>query len=90
MLANARSRWIRSRMPRMDFEAEGLLDGLEGEEREQREQLLDGWPRRASASRSSARRCKENRLALLPVDRVLGGTYTAPRSRSRPGCRPRR
>ena len=57
----------------VDFEAEGLLEGLEGDEREARERLLtelsdDGVPvgelRQAVA---------EDRLALLPVERVLSG-----------------
>jgi adenylate cyclase len=61
----------------MDFAAAGLLDGLEGEDRAARAQLLqrladDGVPLdelRAAVA--------ENRLALLPVDRLLGGTHTA-------------
>ena len=64
----------------MDFAAEGLLDGVTGPARDAREQLLrelleDGCPledlRRAVA---------EDRLALLPVERVLegeGGKCTA-------------
>ena len=57
----------------IDFEAEGLLDGLEGEARDARAELLskladDGVPldelRRAVA---------EDRLVLLPVERVLAG-----------------
>ena len=58
----------------MDFEAEGLLAGTEGEAREARLKLLrelaeDGVPldelRRAVA---------EDRLVLLPVERVLAGS----------------
>jgi adenylate cyclase len=61
----------------MDFDAEGLLDGLEGEERAQRLKLLerlaaDGYP-----EAELVKAVKEDRLALLPVERVLGGTYTA-------------
>lgn len=60
-------------MNEVDFDAEGLLAGLEGSERDARARLLaeladDGVPleelRRAVA---------ENRLALLPVERVLSG-----------------
>ncbi len=69
----------------MDFAREGLLDGLEGEERRQREKLLirlldDGF------SEDDVRRAvRENRLALLPVDRVMGGTYTAQEIHERSG-----
>ncbi|MGH2986222.1 MAG: adenylate cyclase regulatory domain-containing protein, partial [Solirubrobacterales bacterium] len=67
-------------MAEIDFEAEGLLAGLDGEARAARLRLLneladDGFPvqelRRAAA---------EDRLALLPVERILsggGGRYTA-------------
>jgi len=61
----------------MDFAAAGLLGGLEGSEREARERLLarlaaDGFTLdelRAAAA--------EDRLALLPVERVLGGRWSA-------------
>src|SRR5437879_6171203 len=63
----------------IDFAAEGLLDGLEGEQRAERAALLerlaaDGWPlgelRRASATET---------LMFLPADRVIVGSerYTA-------------
>ena len=69
----------------MDFEAEGLLDGLEGEARAQRLRLLerleaDGYP-----EAELVRAVKENRLALLPVERVLGGTYSAAEIEQRTG-----
>jgi adenylate cyclase len=69
----------------MDFEAEGLLDGLEGEARAQRLRLLerltaDGYP-----EAELVRAVKENRLALLPVERVLGGTYSAGEIEERTG-----
>src|SRR5947209_7360683 len=61
----------------MDFESAGLLEGLEGEERTAREQLLE----RLAADGFSLEELKaavaEERLALLPVERVLGGRYTA-------------
>lgn len=70
---------------RMDFAAEGLLGDLKGKERDQREQLLarlhdDGFS--VSELRQAV---KESRLALLPVDRVLGGTYTASEVEERAG-----
>jgi adenylate cyclase len=61
----------------MDFAAAGLLDDLEGEEREARKKLLerlldDGFePEELEAA------VAEDRLALLPVERVLGGRYSA-------------
>ncbi len=69
----------------MDFEAEGLLEGLEGEARAQRLRLLerlaaDGYP-----EAELVRAVKENRLALLPVERVLGGTYSADEIEQRTG-----
>lgn len=55
-----------------DFEAEGLLDGLEGEAREARIRLLEylvvsGIPLKAIKAEAAA-----DRLALLPADLVLG------------------
>jgi adenylate cyclase len=57
----------------IDFDAEGMLDGLEGSEREDREALLqrladDGVP--PDELRAAAR---EGRLAVLPVERLLTG-----------------
>jgi adenylate cyclase len=60
-------------MPEIDFEAEGLLEGLEGEAREARLTLL----RELAADGVDLEELKtavaEDRLALLPVERVLGG-----------------
>jgi adenylate cyclase len=64
-------------MPAMDFAAEGLLDDLEGREREQRLQLLERLHDDGFSLDELRRAVDEHRLALLPVDRVLGGTYTA-------------
>jgi adenylate cyclase len=64
-------------MPRMDFAAEGLLDDLEGEERDHREQLLSRLHEEGFSLDELRQAINERRLALLPVDRVLGGTYTA-------------
>ena len=58
----------------IDFEAEGLLDGLEGEAREARLDLLERARRpKASRWRSCARRSPPARLTLLPVERALAG-----------------
>lgn len=57
----------------IDFEEEGFLEGLDGPAREARRELLerladDGVPLEELRQASS-----EERLALLPVERVLGG-----------------
>jgi adenylate cyclase len=61
----------------MDFAAAGLLDGLEGPEREARLELLE----RLAADGVSLKELKdavaEDRLVLLPVERALGGQLTA-------------
>ena len=62
-----------------DFAAEGLLEGLEGDAKDARERLLrelleDGVP-----LEELRKACAEDRLALLPVERVLATEtpYTA-------------
>lgn len=60
-------------MPEIDFEAEGLLEGLEGPARESRLKLLheladDGVPAQELHDAAAA-----GRLALLPVERTLLG-----------------
>ena len=64
-------------MWRMDFEQEGLLDGLEGADREARQQLLARLADEGVGLDELKSAVAENRLALLPVERVLGGRYTA-------------
>jgi adenylate cyclase len=64
-------------MPAMDFADEGLLDGLEGKERQARERLLHRLSEDGFSDEELAQAVREQRLALLPVDRVLGGAYTA-------------
>jgi adenylate cyclase len=68
-------------MPEIDFEAEGLLEGLEGGAREARRELLqeladDGVPLEDLGEAVAA-----GRLVLLPVERALAGgggpKYTA-------------
>ena len=61
----------------MDIDADGLLDGLQGEEREARRKLLERLHEEGYGEDELLRAVRENRLALLPVERVLGGTYTA-------------
>ncbi len=61
----------------MDFDEEGLLDGLEGRERAARERLLAKLAQDGFTLDEMRRAVAEDRLALLPVERVLGGIYTA-------------
>jgi adenylate cyclase len=61
----------------MDFAAAGLLDGLDPEERSAREHLLESLAADGFSLEELQSAVAENRLALLPVERVLGGQYTA-------------
>ena len=61
----------------MDFAAEGLLDDLDGEERAARERLLERLAGDGFELDELKAAVKEHRLALLPVDRLLRGDYTA-------------
>jgi len=63
-----------------DFEAEGLLDGLEGKAREARLALLEDLTESGVALEELKRAVEEDRLVLLPVERVFGAgeeRYTA-------------
>ena len=59
----------------------GPAPGLEGDERVPARQAARAACRRRVPEAELVKAVKENRLALLPVDRVLGGTYTAARDR---------
>ncbi|HWE32298.1 MAG TPA: adenylate cyclase regulatory domain-containing protein [Solirubrobacteraceae bacterium] len=61
----------------MDFAAAGLLDGLEGDERAAREELLATLAGEGYALEELSAAVAEDRLALLPLERVLGARYTA-------------
>ena len=61
----------------MDFDQAGLLDGLEGEDRAARERLLERLAGEGYTLEELKAAIKEDRLALLLVERVLGGRYTA-------------
>ena len=63
-----------------DFEAEGLLGGLEGKAREARLALLEDLTESGVALEELKRAVEEDRLVLLPVERVFGAgeeRYTA-------------
>src|SRR5690242_9964611 len=72
-------------MWRMDFEQAGLLDGLDGADREAREQLLEQLANDGVGLDELKAAVREDRLALLPVERVLGGHYTASEIEERSG-----
>ena len=61
----------------MDFAAAGLLEGLEGKERRAREQLLERLVQDGFSLDDLKAAAAEDRLALLPVQRVLGGDLSA-------------
>src|SRR5215472_7264786 len=63
--------------PEMDFEAAGLLDGLEGEDRAARRRLLEQLARDGVELDELKAAVKEERLALVPVERALGGGRSA-------------
>jgi adenylate cyclase len=69
----------------MDFEAQGLYAGLEGEARAKRRRLLERLADDGFSEAELIKAVKEDRLALLPVERVLGGTYTASEVEERSG-----
>ncbi len=56
---------------------EDWIDGLEGEERTQRRRLLARLAAEGFTAAELDRAVAEDRLALLPVDRVLGAVHTA-------------
>jgi adenylate cyclase len=58
-------------MPGDDFEAEGLLDGLEGKARAARLALLEELAEAGVPLDELKRAVEENRLVLLPVERVF-------------------
>ncbi len=60
-------------MPEIDFEAEGMLEGLEGEAREARLALLQELTDDGVPLEELKQAVAEDRLALLPVERVLRG-----------------
>ena len=69
----------------MDFAAEGLLDGLEGEEREARRQLLERLADEGVPLEELRAAVAEDRLPLVPVERALGACYTAAEVEERTG-----
>ena len=69
----------------MDFEAAGLLDGLDGEERAARTRLLERLVAEGFELDELKRAVAEDRLALLLVERVLAGKCSAKELEERTG-----
>jgi adenylate cyclase len=69
----------------VDFVAAGLLDGLDGAEREARLELLERLAADGVSLTELTAAVAEDRLALLPLERVLGGRYTAAEIEQRSG-----
>ncbi|HET9103345.1 MAG TPA: adenylate cyclase regulatory domain-containing protein [Solirubrobacteraceae bacterium] len=69
----------------MDFAGEGLLDGLQGDARASREQLLRRLADDGFTLTQLRDAVAEDRLILLGLDRVLGGRYTAEEVQARSG-----
>jgi len=61
----------------MDFADAGLLEGLEGDERAARLELLERLAADGVSVDELRAAIDEDRLALLPLDRVLGARYSA-------------
>src|SRR3954471_8611584 len=81
---------VRVRQMSVDFAAEGLLDGLEGEAREARERLLQRLLAQATPLEELKRAVAEDRLVLLPAERLIGGEarYTGEEIAERTGLEP--
>jgi adenylate cyclase len=60
-------------MGELDFEAEGMLEGLEGEARAARERLLAELAADGVELEELRTAVAEDRLAVLPVERILSG-----------------
>jgi hypothetical protein len=67
---------------RIDFEAEGLLEGLDEATRAARRDLLEQLAADGATLDELKRAVAEDRLALLPVERVLAGEGRYRRGRS--------
>src|SRR5579862_8082167 len=82
MLANRRT--VREDAA-VDSEAEDLLDGLEGKARAARQRFIERLTAEGFTLQELRDAAAENRLALLPVERVLGGSHTARETAERAG-----
>ena len=69
----------------MDLDRAALLDGLEGDDRAARERLLERLAEEGFTFEEMKAAVEEDRLALLLVERGLGGRYTARELEQRTG-----
>ena len=69
----------------MDCDRAALLDGLEGDDRAARERLLERLAQEGFTFEEMQAAVEEDRLALLLVERGLGGRYTARELEERTG-----
>jgi adenylate cyclase len=69
----------------MEFDATELLEGLEGRQREARLELLERLVAHGVPPAELEAAVREDRLALLPVNRILGGRHTAREVEQRTG-----
>lgn len=60
----------------MDWDAEGLLEGLEDKERDARRELLDHLHDEGCSIEDLRSAVEEERLVLLPLERILSGDVT--------------
>ena len=65
---------MRSAMAEVDFESEGLLEGVEGRAREARLKLLRELADQGVPLDELRVAVEERRLAVLPVERILSGS----------------
>src|SRR5580698_5821078 len=72
----------------IDFVAEGLLDGLDGEARAERPTLLENLAADGVPLAELRRRSLEGTILFLPAERVIGGRerYTAEQIAERTGA----
>jgi adenylate cyclase len=76
---------VREDSPPVDRDDDQLLEGLDGAERESRRRLIDELRDDGVSPEELQAAVAEDRLALLPVERVLGGVYTAAELEERTG-----
>ncbi len=69
----------------VDFTADELLDGLTGSARTSRESLLRRLSEDGFSDGELRRAVEEDRLVLLPLERLLGGRFTAAEVEERTG-----
>lgn len=89
MLADGAGGWLSPSQVRqdggVDFAGAGLLDGLDGDERTARLELLERLAAEGVGLEELRAAVAEDRLVLLPLERELGARYTAAEVAQRTG-----